>query len=107
LPDQNGQQFVATWAHFDYGKLKPPEDYLFRYDIDPLTHLERTETLSGKDADAMKQKLCRASNTMPGMVRGQDSPLCQTAEKPKYERKPVTTPPANNRGQSVPPGARH
>jgi hypothetical protein len=108
LPDLNGQQYIATWAHFDYGKQKPPEDYLFRYDLDPLTRLERTETLSGKDADAMKQKLCRASNTAPGMARGQDSPLCQLpAEKPRPERRPVTTPPANNRGQSVPPGARH
>jgi hypothetical protein len=33
--------------------------------------------------------------------------LCQINEKPKPERRPVTTPPANNRGQSVPPGARH
>ena len=108
LPDLNGQQYVATWAHFDYGKQKPSEDYLFRYDLDPLTRLERTETLSGKDADAMKQKLCRASNTAPGMARGQDSALCQTpTEKPRPERRPVTTPPANNRGQSVPPAAHH
>ncbi|MGA2651093.1 MAG: hypothetical protein ABSF28_11245 [Terracidiphilus sp.] len=107
LADLHDQQYVATWAHFDYGKQKPPEDYLFRYDLDPLTRLERTDTLVGKDADAMKQKICRASNTTPGMARGQDSPLCQVTEKAKPERRPVTTPPANNRGQSVPPAARN
>jgi len=51
----------------------------------------------------MKLRLCRAPATVPGVARGQDSALCQQLVKPRAERKPVTTPPANNRGQSVPP----
>ena len=50
----------------------------------------------------MKQRLCAAQPIVPELARGQDSPLCQQTLKPRPERKPVTTPPANNRGQSVP-----
>jgi len=105
LPEPNGMEMLSTWAHYDYGKQKDPEDYLFRYDIDPLSGLDRTELLSGKDAAAMKQRLCSVQ-TAPGVVaRGQDSPLCQQTVHPLPERKPVTTPPANNKGLSVPPKA--
>jgi hypothetical protein len=107
LTDLNGHPFVCTWNHFDYGKEKPPEDFIYRFDLDSFTRLERTAVISGKDADAMKLRLCRASDGVPGQARGQDSALCQQLAKPRVERKPVTTPPANNRGQSVPPGARH
>jgi hypothetical protein len=63
--------------------------------------------LSGKDADAIKPRLCRPQDALPGLARGQDSPLCQQFVNPRQQRKPVTTPPSNNRGRSVPPGARH
>lgn len=103
LPEPNGVQMLCAWAHYDYGKQKDPEDYLFRYDIDPLSGLDRTELLSGKDAAAMKQRLCSVQ-LAPGVVaRGQDSALCQQTVHPAPERKPVTTPPANNKGRSVPP----
>jgi hypothetical protein len=107
LNEPNGRELVGTWSHFDYGKQKPPEDFVYRYDLDPFSRLERTKSLSGKDADAMKQRLCRAPDAVPGLARGQDSPLCRQFVKPRVERKPVTTPPANNHGQSVPPGNRH
>ena len=107
LTDFDGHPFICTWNHFDYGKVKPPEDFIYRFDLDPVTRLERTAVISGKDADPMKLRLCRAPATVPGVARGQDSALCQQLVKPRAERKPVTTPPANNRGQSVPPGARH
>jgi len=107
MHEPNGQQFLATWTHFDFGKQKPPQDFVYRYDLDPFSRLERTLPLSGKDADAMKQRLCRAPATVPGLARGQDSALCPENAKPRPERKPVTTPPANNHGQSVPPGAKH
>jgi hypothetical protein len=54
----------------------------------------------------MKQRLCHAQDAVPGLSRGQDSILCQPILKSRVERKPVTTPPANNHGQSVPPAAR-
>ena len=107
MAEPNGRELMATWSHFDYGKQKPPEDFMYRYDMDPVSGLERTQPLSGKNADAMKLRLCSGQGALPGLARGQDSPLCQQLVRPRIERKPVTTPPANNRGKSVPPGARH
>jgi hypothetical protein len=98
---------MATWSHFDYGKQKPPEDFVYRYDMDAFSGLEHTQPLVGKDADAMKFRLCTGQGALPGVARGQDSALCQQVAPQRVERKPVTTPPANNRGKSVPPGARH
>ncbi len=105
LSEPNGRQLVGTWNHFDYGAEKKPEDILYRYDLDPFSGLERTQMLMGKEAEAMKKRLCGASGLAPEMAHGQDSILCQQSLKPRLARKPVTTPPANNHGQSVPPGA--
>lgn len=106
LAEPNGTQMLGSWAHYDYGKQKDPDDYIFRYDIDSLTGLDRTELLSGKDAAAMKQRLCSVQ-LAPGVIaRGQDSALCQQTVHPAPERKPTTTPPANNKGRSVPPKVR-
>jgi hypothetical protein len=107
LSEPNGRQLVGTWNHFDYGTQKPAEDSVYRYDLDPYSNLERTQMLNGKDAEAMKQRLCAAQNVVPALARGQDSALCLQTIKPRYERKPVTTPPANSHGKSAPPGARH
>jgi hypothetical protein len=102
MAEPNGRELLGTWSHFDYGDVKPAEDFVFRYDLDSFSGLERMQILGGKDADAMKQRLCRAGDALPGLARGQDSALCQNLVNPKPERKPVTTPPAHNRGQSVP-----
>jgi hypothetical protein len=107
MAEPNGRELMGAWSHFDYGKQKPPEDFVYRYDLDPFSGLEHTQRLSGKNADAMKLRLCSGQGAIPGLARGQDSPLCQQLVKPLIERKPVTTPPANNRGKSVPPGSRH
>ena len=106
LTELDGRQFLATWNHFDYGDQKPAEDSIFRYDIDPLSGLERTGLVSGKDADAMKVRLCRG-NMIPDLAHGQDSAICDPYVGPRPGRKPVTTPPVHNRGQSSPPGSRH
>lgn len=107
LSEPNGQQLVGTWNHIDYGKEKPAEDFLYQYDLDSFSGLERTQQLSGKQGDAMKQRLCQAQDGGPGLNRGQDAPVCRDSAKPHAERKPVTTPPANNHGQSAPPGSKH
>jgi hypothetical protein len=107
MTEANGSEFVCTWSHFDFGKRKPAQDFVYRYDVDPLSRLERTQPLTGKVAEQMKQRLCRAQDAVFGLARGQDSPLCEQIAKPRFERIPVTTPPTNNHGQSVPPGARH
>lgn len=107
LSEPNGRQLVGTWNHLDHDNLKQVEDVVFRYDLDPFSGLERTQLLNSKDAETMKQRLCNAQDADPGLARGQDSPLCQPMLKQSLTRKPVTTPPANNHGQSVPPRARH
>lgn len=107
MSDSNGHEILGTWNHIDYGKEKPAEDYLNRYDLDPVTDIERTQLLSGRDAANLKDRLCHAQDAVPGLFRGQDTALCQSGQKPRYERKPVTTPPSNNQGQSRPPGAHH
>jgi len=107
MADGNGRETLATWNHLDYGKEKPADDAVYHYDLDPTTDIERTQLLSGRDAASMKDRLCHAQDAVPGLSRGQDSSLCETSQKPHYERKPVTTPPANNQGQSRPPGSKH
>src|SRR6266568_1294341 len=92
--DPMGRETLGTWNHLDYGKLKPAEDFLYRYDVDPMSGVERTQLLFGRDAATMKETLCRAENGVAGLTRGQDSLLCLQFQKPRPERKPVTTPPA-------------
>jgi hypothetical protein len=106
LSGPNGRQLVGTWNHFDYGKDKPAEDFVYRYDLDSFSGLERTQLLTGKEADAMKQRLCSFQGT-GSVARGQDSALCQRTVHARPERRPTTTPPPNNQGRSVPPGTRH
>ena len=105
LPGPSGRQLVGTWNHLDYLKAKPAEDFVYRYDLDSFSGLQRSQLLSGKEADGMKQRLCsfQGSGSVAG---GQDSALCQQTVHPRAERRPVTTPPPNNEGRSVPPGSR-
>jgi hypothetical protein len=103
LAEPDGRQLVGTWNHFDYGKMKPAEDFVFRYDLDSFSGLDRTQLLSGKEAEAMKQRLCAAQGGAGGLARGQDSVLCGQTIHARPERRPVTSPPANNEGRSVPP----
>lgn len=92
--------FAGTWNHFDYGKVRTPADTLFRYDVDPTTGLDRTTELTHEDAEAMKQRLCSGQDAVQGVERGQDSELCKQLVDTRTH-KPVTTPPANNRGKSA------
>jgi hypothetical protein len=103
LSGPSGREVVGTWNHFDYGKTKPAEDFVYRYDLDPFSNLERTQLLSGKEADAMKERLCSFQGAS-SVARGQDSALCQQTVHPRAERRPTLTPPANNEGRSRPPG---
>jgi hypothetical protein len=105
VAEDNGRETLGTWTYLDYRKQKPSEDLVYRYDVDSLTDREQNSQLFGRDAASMKERLCRGQNLVPGLSRGQDSLLCEepSGQKTKYERKPVTTPPANNQGQSKPP----
>ena len=106
MADDNGRETLGTWNHLDYGKDKPAQEAVYRYDIDSQNDIEKSQLLTGRDAASMKDRLCHAQDVVPGLSRGQDSSLCMVTVKPRITRKPVTTPPANNQGQSRPPGAR-
>ena len=73
----NGIAHLVTWNHFDYGRGHSPEDSIYQYDVDPFSGLDRTVMQAGKQADAMKIKLCTAQDAVTGLARGQDSQLCQ------------------------------
>ena len=104
MADSNGHEVLGTWTHLDYGKEKQPEDSVYRFDVDSQTGVERNQLLFGRDAAVMKEHLCHGQDLVPGLSRGQNSALCAppAADKPRYERKPVTTPPKNNQGQAQP-----
>jgi len=103
----DGRALLCTWNHFDYGKQRRPSDTLFRYDVDPLSGMERTVELTGDEAKEMELRMCRGQNAVEGLERGQDSALCMKLTGSEGQRRPVTTPPANNRGQSAPPSVKH
>jgi hypothetical protein len=107
MAEPDGHAFLATWNHFEYGKLRPPSNTVFRYDVDPFSGLERTVELTRNDADAMELRMCRGQNTVQGLERGQDSQFCQQMLNEQPQHRPATTPPANNRGKSTPPAVRH
>ena len=121
LTEPPGRDVLATWNHYDYGGTKPAEDFVFEYSVDPNTGLEQMQGLSGDHAEAMERRLCRAGvnqatggqmdPSMAILAAGQDSALCQEVPPAKTKngkpvRKPNTTPPANNHGQSSPPPAK-
>ncbi len=106
LAEPDGREILSDWDRFEYGAEKPAEDFIYQYDVDPYSGLDRSQRLNGKAAEAMKLRLCAADGSVSGLARGQDSTLCQHSEPANAGRKPVTTPPANNQGRSAPPGAR-
>jgi hypothetical protein len=73
----NGIAQLLTWNHFDFGPGKPPEDSIFRYDVDPFSRLDRTAVVTGKQVDDAKTELCGAQDAVAGLARGQDSDLCR------------------------------
>jgi len=93
--------YLSTWNHFDYGKVRQPSDTIFRYDVDPHDRPRAHRGADPRKCRGQKLRLCRGQDAVQGMERGQDSPLCQQLLNAQPQRKPVTTPPANNRGQST------
>lgn len=115
LTEPPGRDVLATWSHYDYGKAKPAEDYVYEYSVDPSSGLEQTQRLSDPHAGEMEQRLCKANPggvdpALAELARGQDSTVCRELvpkdAKGRPMRKPTITPPANNRGQSLPPPAK-
>ena len=115
LTEPPGRNVLATWSHYDYGKAKPAEDYVYEYSVDPSSGLEQTQRLSEPHAGEMEQRLCKANPggvdpALAELARGQDSTICRELvpkdAKGRPMRRPTITPPANNHGQSSPPPAK-
>jgi len=111
LTEHDGRQILGKWDHFDYGKAKPAEDFVYEYSVDALTGLEQTHLLADPHSAALELRLCQIDplGAPRELTAGQDSPLCQELLKANAKperRRPVTTPPANNQGKSV-PGVAH
>jgi len=116
VTERDGRQVLGRWEHFDYGKAKPAEDYIYQYSVDAANGMEQTQVLGEKHAEAMQLRLCQIDTSQSGqaepalaeLTHGQDSAMCQALVKvnAKPLRRPVTTPPANNHGLSEPPGGR-
>lgn len=91
----NGIAQLVTWNHFDFGPGKPPEDSIFRYDVDPFSGLDRIAVVSPKEVEAAKVALCNAQDAVTGLARGQDSDLCrEVLHKPARFSKPLRGVPA-------------
>jgi hypothetical protein len=91
--------------------VKPAEEYVYQYSVDPMSGLEQTQVLGEKHAEEMQLRLCQldpnqGEPALASLTRGQDSPLCKglVKDNTKPSRRPVVTPPANNHGVSEPPG---
>jgi hypothetical protein len=106
MAEDNGHEYLATLRHFDYGKRKPSDDFVYVYDVNPFTGLDRVQVMSAGKADDAEMEICRAQDVVSGLARGQNSPFCLSLLGSRPPRKPVTAPPANGRGQSMPPGAK-
>lgn len=102
VAEPNGRALLYTWSHFDYGKDKEASDSLYRYDLDPRSGLERALPILGKEAESAKLRICKGQDAILGLERGQDSEMCVKLAGTRPDRRPVTTPPANNRGRSTP-----
>lgn len=94
----DGHVSLYIWSHLDYGKEKPPQDYIFRFDRDPINGADRSAELTGDQLAEMKLRICRGQDAVNGMMRGQDSEVCDQI-LPRAERHPITTPPSNNHGR--------
>ncbi len=86
MAEDNGHEIVGTWNHFDYGGQKPLEDYVYQYDVDPANYTERTQTLTGKSAEAMKRRICMGTEAVSGLAHGQDSAMCQVYKSPAVRK---------------------
>ncbi len=106
MTDIRGNSTLATWLHLDFGSAKPAQDYVYTYAVDPASGLDITQALGEEHATPMRTQLCQLTPAQSTLLGGQQSALClpDTATRPHarthHGRVPVTTPPANNQGQS-------
>ncbi len=83
VANPNGDELAGAWTHIDHGAAQPPEDFLYQYDVDPWSGLDRVQPVAEKQIPAMKQRLCGAQDAVPGLTRGQESELCSELLHPQ------------------------
>ena len=106
MTDIRGNSTLATWLHLDFGSAKPAQDYVYTYAVDPASGLDIIQALGEEHAGPMRTQLCQLTSAQSSLLGGQQSALClpdaatRTHTRAHHGRVPVTTPPANNQGQS-------
>ena len=86
VANPNGDELAGAWTHIDHGAGQQPEDFLYQYDVDPWSGLDRVQPVAEKQTPAMKQRLCSAQDAVPGLARGQDSELCSEMVHPQQAK---------------------
>ena len=85
---------LDTWAHYpQQRRASRGGDYFFEYKIDSMSGQEMSRPVTGREADALKQRLCRADGVVFGIQGGQDSSACpggRTAKTESLPREPVS-----------------
>lgn len=84
----DGRAVLATWSHFQQRKRVKGEDYLFEYDVDPATGLERSRQVVGSEAGPLKNQLCRAEGGVLDIAAGQDTASCTQVLRAGVRRAP-------------------
>ncbi|HEY0759703.1 MAG TPA: hypothetical protein VGD59_10655 [Acidisarcina sp.] len=68
---------LDTWMSFpQQRRSRRGGEYLFEYRVDPVSDQGTSRPLSGRDAAAAKQRLCRGEEVVFGIAGGQSSPAC-------------------------------
>lgn len=78
----NGREYIVTWSHFDYASKKPSDDFIYRYDVDPMTGLDRTQPLAGQGAADMEMRICRDRMQSPGCRAARIQPCARRCCQP-------------------------
>ncbi|HVJ09327.1 MAG TPA: hypothetical protein VM554_13180 [Acidisarcina sp.] len=85
---EDGRAVLATWSHFQQKRGVKGEDYLFEYDVDPATGLERSRPVVGTEAGPLKTRLCRAEGEVLEIAAGQDTASCAQIVRAAARRAP-------------------
>lgn len=104
VADRDGRESLVTWIRYDYLNSKRFDDYVYQYDVDPASGLDRIQRINGKEIAATQLKLCQIDPAWGYLKYGQDSELCAALvpAKSRPARHITTTPPAQNQGRSRP-----
>lgn len=80
---------LDTWAHYaQQKKASRGADYFFEYKIDSMSGQEMSRPVTGREADAMKLRLCKADGVVFGIAGGQDSSACPGGRSTRAENLP-------------------